>query len=77
MCTESSLLYLFSLAGAGRLIAVASLVAETGSRLHSQWLWHTGLVAPKHVESSQFRDLTHVPCIATQTPKHWITVCQI
>ena len=45
------------------LIAVASLVAE-----HRLWvrelqqLWHTGLVALWHVESSWIRDRTHVPC---------------
>ena len=27
-------------------------------------LWHTGLVGPRHVESSQTRDQIHVPCIA-------------
>ena len=32
----------------------------------AQELWHTGLVAPWHVESSQTRDQTHVPCIGRQ-----------
>ena len=46
------------------LIAVASLVAE-----HRLWvrelqqLWHTGLVALWHVESSWIRDRTPVSCI--------------
>ena len=35
------------------------------SRVHVlQWLWHTGLVAPRHVESSQTRDQTCVPASA-------------
>ena len=32
----------------------------------AQQLWHTGLVAPQHVGSSQTRDRTHVPCIDRQ-----------
>ena len=55
----------------GLLIAVASLVAErglqqlwlAGSRVQAQQLWHTGLVAPWHMGSSQHRDRTHGPCI--------------
>ena len=27
-----------------------------GSRAQAQYLWHTGLVAPQHVESSQIKD---------------------
>ena len=30
-----------------------------------------GLVAPWHVESSQTRDRTHVPCIGRQILNHW------
>ena len=30
----------------------------------AQWLWHVGLVAPWHVESSWTRNPTFVPCIA-------------
>ena len=29
----------------------------------AQQLWHTGLVAPWHVESSQTKDQTHVPSL--------------
>ena len=29
------------------------------------------LVTPKHVESSQTRDQTHVPCIGRQILYHW------
>ena len=31
-----------------------------GSREEAQYLWHTGLVAPQHVGSSQTRDRTRV-----------------
>ena len=60
----------------GLLIAVASLVADMSSREHGrqwswppgsrkcglQWSWLAGLAAPQHVESSQTRDGTSVPC---------------
>ena len=39
----------------------------------AQSLGRTGLVAPRHVESSQTRDQTRVSCIARQTPIHCIT----
>ena len=32
-----------------------------------------GLVAPQHVEFSQTRDRTSVPCIGRQILDHWIT----
>ena len=32
----------------------------------AQWLWLTGLVAPRHVGSSQTRAQTRVPCISRQ-----------
>jgi len=35
----------------------------TGSRAQDQ-LWHTGLVAPWHMEFSQIRDQTHVSCVS-------------
>ena len=34
-----------------------------GSRAQAQQLWRMGLVAPRHVGSSQTRALIHVPCI--------------
>ena len=41
---------------------------------HGAWaLGCTGLVAPKHVESSQTRDGTHVPCTGRQILNHWTT----
>ena len=49
-------------------ITVASLVVE-----HGLWLWHTGPVALRHVESSWTRDQTHVPCIGRRTPIHYAT----
>ena len=42
-----------------------------GHRL--QQLWHTGLVAPQHVGSSQTRDQTCVPCTGRQILNHWTT----
>ena len=41
----------------GLLVTVASLVEEHG-------LGHMGLVAPRHVGSSQIRDQTHSPALA-------------
>ena len=38
-----------------------------------QPLWLTGLVAPRHVGSSQTRARTHVPCIGRQIPNHCAT----
>ena len=50
------------------------LLQNTGSREHRlQQLWCTGLVAPKHVESSQIKDRTCVPCIGRQILTHCIT----
>ena len=34
-------------------------------------LWSTGLVAPRHVESSRTRDQTRVTCIDERTLNHW------
>ena len=36
-------------------------------------MWLTGLVAPRHVGSSQTRARTHVPCIGRQTLNHCAT----
>ena len=33
-------------------------------------MWRTGLVAPRHVGSSQIRDRTHVPCIGRRILNH-------
>ena len=32
-----------------------------------------GFIAQWHVESSQTRDCTHVPCIGRRTLNHWTT----
>ena len=37
----------------------------------AQQLWLTGLVAPRHVGSSQTRARTRVPCIGRQILNHW------
>ena len=39
----------------------------------AQQLWHTGLVAPWHVGSSQTRARTRVPCIGRQILNHCAT----
>ena len=39
----------------------------------AQYLWLTGLVAPRHVGSSQTRARTRVPCISRQTLNHCAT----
>ena len=39
----------------------------------AQQLWLTGLVAPRHVGSSQTRARTHVPCIDRQSLNHCAT----
>ena len=39
----------------------------------AQQLWLTGLVAPRHVGSSQTRARTRVPCIGRQTLNHHAT----
>ena len=57
------------------------LLQSTGSRVcRLQWLWHTaqelhhtGLVALRHVESSQIRDRTPVPCTGVWILNHWTT----
>ena len=82
-CGERGLLFVVV---QGLLTAVASLAAEhglqvrglqqlwlTGSRLQAQQLWHTGLVAPWHVGSSQTRARTRVPCIGRRILNHCTT----
>ena len=38
-----------------------------------RWLWYTGSVAPRRVESSQTRGQTHVSCISRQILNQWTT----
>ena len=57
------------------------LLRSTGSRwagfsscgAQAQQLWRTGLVAPRHVGSSQTRARTHVPCIGRWILNHCAT----
>ena len=49
------------------------LLRSMRSRMRVQSLWHMGLVAPQHVESSLTRDQTHAPCISWQILNHWPT----
>lgn len=56
------------------LAAAASPVRNTGSRVPAlPWLWHRGLVAPRHVGSSQIRGQTCVPKIGRQILYHGAT----
>ena len=53
-----------------------SLVAVSGGYspvavCRLQQLWHTGLVIPRYVESSQTRDQTCVSCLGRQILNHW------
>ena len=54
------------------LIVEASHSRCTDFSSCSTWeFWCTGLVAPQHVESSQTRNRTHVPCIGRWILTHW------
>ena len=70
----------------GLLIVVASLVAEhglqacglqqlwlAGSRVQTQYLWHTGLVAPRHVGSSWTKARIRVPYVGRWILNHCAT----
>ncbi|CAN0509821.1 unnamed protein product [Rangifer tarandus platyrhynchus] len=53
------------------LTVVAFLVVEHRLQgAQAQQLWYTGLAARQHVESSQIRDQTHVPCTGRQILIH-------
>ena len=58
----------FSCCRARTLGAWASVAAAPGPRAQAQKLWHTGLVGPQHVGSSQIRDGTCVSCIGKEPP---------
>ena len=49
------------------------LLRSTGSRAQAQEFWRTGLVAPRHVRSSQTRARTRVPCIGRRILNHCAT----
>ena len=56
------------------LIAIASLAAERGLwGAQLQWLQHMGSVALWHVEASQTRDGTHIPCTGRWILNHRTT----
>ena len=57
----------------GPLTIVASPVAEHRPDAQAQQLWLMGLVALRHVGSSQTRARTRVPCIGRQTLNHCAT----
>ena len=49
------------------------LLWSTAPDAQAQQLWRTGLVAPRHMGSSQTRAQTRVPCISRQTLNHCAT----
>ena len=57
----------------GPLTIPASPCGAQAPDAQAQQLWLTGLVAPRHVGSSQTRARTHVPCIGRQTLNHCAT----
>ena len=67
----------FSSCDQQRLLLVAVhrllLLRSTGAVVVARGLWSMGLVARRHVESSQTRDLTHVACIGRQVLNYWTT----
>ena len=68
----------FSSCDQQRLLLVAVhrllLLRSTGAVVVARGLWSMGLVARRHVESSQTRDLTHVPCTDRWILIHWTTM---
>ena len=70
----------YSLVAVHRLLnVVASPVAEHGLQgAGAQLLWHMGLRAPWHVQSSQTRDRTCVPCVGSGflTTDHHGSLCK-
>ena len=78
-CGGSLLLHGFSLvseSGGSSLVAVHVLLVAGTSVVEEHRLqqrWHTGLVALRHVGSSQIRDGTSVCCIARQILNYWTT----
>ena len=79
-CTGFSLRWLLSLQSMGSRHTAFSSCGTwaqqswlAGSRAQAQQLWHTGLVAPRHVGSSGTRAQTHVPCIGRRILNHCTT----
>ena len=67
-CTSFSLWWLLLLRSTG-----SRHVGFSSCGMRAQKLWRTGLVAPRHVESSWSRDWTHVPCIGRWILNHCAT----
>ena len=57
----------------GPLTIAASRCGAQAPDAQAQQLWLTGLVAPRHVGSSQTRARTRVPCIGRQILNHRAT----
>ena len=57
----------------GPLTIAASRCRAQAPDAQAQQLWLTGLVAPRHVGSSQTRARTCVPCIGRQILNHCAT----
>ena len=57
----------------GPLTIAASRCGAQAPDAQAQQLWLTGLVAPRHVGSSQTRARTRVPCIGRQILNHCAT----
>ena len=57
----------------GPLTIAASRCGARAPDAQAQQLWCTGLVAPRHVGSSQTRARTRVPCIGRRTLNHCAT----
>ena len=57
----------------GPLTVTASRCGAQAPDVQAQQLWLTGLVAPRHVGSSQTRARTRVPCIGRQILNHCAT----
>ena len=73
-CAQVSLCSGFSYCGARALDAQALVVVEFGLSNLSKWARSCGTqasVAPRHVESSETRDRTNVPCIGEQILLHF------
>ena len=73
----ASLVAKHRLRGVGASVVVALGLSNWGSpealEHRLDHLWCLGLVALWHVESSQTRDWTHVPCICRWILYHWAT----
>ena len=63
----------FSCCGAQALEHQASVVVALGLYAQTRKLWHMGLVAPQHMESSWTRDRTCISCTGRLILNHWTT----